>query len=97
MGYGAYGEKVRSLQRSLNLCYAGDSADTPNAVNLGFAPLVADGSFGSRTKAALIAAQRYHGITANGIYGPQTASTIRHKTSPMEGPWTLPMCHTLFP
>jgi Putative peptidoglycan binding domain len=98
LSYGSTGEAVKSLQRALNYCYSNsDHSYVLNAVNLGFDPLAVDGQFGRKTRAALVAAQQYHGISADGGYGPQTATTMRFKASPMDGPWTLPMCHTLMP
>lgn len=65
---GSTGEGVRQLQVDMNACYSG----------LIGTPLSEDGLFGSRTKAALIKVQQWHGIEANGQYGPQTARTMQH-------------------
>jgi peptidoglycan hydrolase-like protein with peptidoglycan-binding domain len=67
------GSGVRRLQETMNYCY-----ETPIRQALGGALLQLDGDFGSLTKRALIAVQRYHGIEDNGEYGPQTARTMRH-------------------
>jgi peptidoglycan hydrolase-like protein with peptidoglycan-binding domain len=42
--------------------------------------LYADGSFGSRTEAALKAVQRYIGTDADGIYGPNTRDRMKFTT-----------------
>ncbi len=55
-------DAVKILQNDLNACYRSG--------------LTIDGSFGSLTKAALQAAQRRAGISADGIYGPQTRDNI---------------------
>jgi peptidoglycan hydrolase-like protein with peptidoglycan-binding domain len=54
MRYGEAGEEVRALQRTLNTCYG--------------ASLSVDGQFGSRTRAALRAAESTEGTTVDGIY-----------------------------
>lgn len=64
---GNISEGVRTLQNSLNLCH-GKS-------------LVVDGNFGPATRAALIQVQTAIGATADGIYGPQTYTKMRHKNS----------------
>ena len=46
--------------------------------NLGI-NLLQDGKFGPLTRAALVKVQKHHGISADGVYGPQTARTILHK------------------
>jgi peptidoglycan hydrolase-like protein with peptidoglycan-binding domain len=68
-----HGDDVWTLQEGLNLCYG-----TTTGRNLGI-NLLQDGQFGPATKAALIKVQRHHGISADGVYGPQTARTILHK------------------
>lgn len=65
---GSTGEGVRALQGGLNACYSGIIGT----------PLITDGQFGTKTKAALIKVQQWHGIEANGQYGPQTARSIFH-------------------
>lgn len=73
MSYGDSGNDVREMQRGLNLCYGSSSG-----VNLGV-KVVVDGQFGPATKSALIKAQKYHKLTADGIYGPQTAAATWHR------------------
>ncbi|WP_417554790.1 peptidoglycan-binding domain-containing protein [Microbacterium sp.] len=64
---GNISEGVRTLQNSLNLCH-GKS-------------LVVDGNFGPATRTALIQVQAAIGVTADGIYGTQTYTKMRHKNS----------------
>ena len=59
---GSRGTQVRTLQQALG--------------SLGFNPGGADGDFGPRTGEALRAFQRSAGITADGIYGPQTRAAL---------------------
>lgn len=54
---------VGSLQRALNACY-------------GYR-LATDGIFGNATVNALKAAQRAEGLSADGVYGPQTAAKLK--------------------
>ena len=70
------------LQRTLNSCYY-------SRVNVIGAMLAVDGNFGPRTKAALVKVQQYHRITADGIYGPQTASTIVHEARSDASGWSV--------
>jgi hypothetical protein len=65
---GSVGNAVVYLQNGLNECY-------PGVIGT---PLQVDGQFGPKTKAALVKVQQWHGIEANGQYGPQTARTIYH-------------------
>lgn len=58
---------VRALQMALNVCY-----------NKG---LVRDGDFGPATYNALIQVQSSLGITADGVYGPQTRSNMWFDTT----------------
>ena len=58
LGVGNDSGAVKTLQRELNACYGQH--------------LTVDGNFGSLTQAALKVAQRREGITADGVYGPQT-------------------------
>lgn len=60
---------VEALQEALNICYHDKNWVIDER-------LVVDGSFGSRTKAALTQVQQYHGIKDDGVYGPETASTM---------------------
>ena len=73
MRYTNTGEDVRTLQEGLNVCYG-----TNTGTNLGIS-LRLDGQFGPATRAALVKVQQHHHISADGIYGPQTARTILHK------------------
>ena len=68
MGRGAHSAAVSALQRSLNACYATVIGTR----------LRVDGVFGSRTQAALLRVQRKLHIRRDGIYGPQTALSMRH-------------------
>jgi peptidoglycan hydrolase-like protein with peptidoglycan-binding domain len=64
--YLRYGDRtpaVLTLQHQLSYCYGAD--------------LVVTGTFDARTKAALQRAQRLHGITADGIYGPATLKALK--------------------
>ena len=65
---GSVGQGVTRLQINLNDCYPGVIGPQ----------LAEDGQFGNKTKAALIAVQKWHGIEANGQYGPQTARYMSH-------------------
>jgi peptidoglycan hydrolase-like protein with peptidoglycan-binding domain len=58
------GDGVGTLQAALKLCN-------------GQTQLAVDGSFGPLTKAAVIAVQSAHGITADGGYGNQTRGVMR--------------------
>ncbi|WP_435749168.1 peptidoglycan-binding domain-containing protein [Microbacterium sp. PMB16] len=58
---------VSTLQNSLNSCH-GKS-------------ITVDGDFGPATRTALIQVQASLGLTADGIYGPNTLSNMRHKNS----------------
>lgn len=90
---GAHNAAVYRLQTDINACYG----PTPQwgGVKLGLR-LATDGDFGPATKAALIQVQRYHKITADGVYGPQTALTMRHSAWVYGGDiGTGTICHTL--
>lgn len=65
---------VRSLQNHLNLCYSGSSGAIGHVAII--STLTVDGNFGGLTEAALKKVQSYHGIGADGVYGPQTRRTI---------------------
>jgi len=62
---GSTGDGVKALQTALALCYGQD-----------LGPYGIDGVYGWRTVQALKNVQAYHGITADGRYGPQTHNTI---------------------
>lgn len=57
-----YGDEVMELQKFLN--------------NAGFGPLVVDGKFGAKTKAALIKFQLANGLVGDGIVGPLTRAVL---------------------
>jgi peptidoglycan hydrolase-like protein with peptidoglycan-binding domain len=59
---GNTGDGVRWLQENLNHCYG--------------AGLAVDGNFGSRTRSALVSAQRRAGTGADGVYGPNTRRAL---------------------
>ena len=63
LGVSNQGIAVRVLQFALNQCYGQHLAQ--------------DGIYGSLTKQAVEVAQRAAGITADGIYGPQTRDHIK--------------------
>ncbi len=60
---GSTGEDVKDLQKVLNATVADTS-------------LVVDGIFGNLTKEAVIAFQKYYGLTADGIVGSQTWAVV---------------------
>jgi peptidoglycan hydrolase-like protein with peptidoglycan-binding domain len=65
LGLGTHGEHdTRWLQRGLNL------------MRVDGTPLLEDGSYGRRTRAAVLAFQRARGIEADGIAGPATATAL---------------------
>jgi peptidoglycan hydrolase-like protein with peptidoglycan-binding domain len=45
-------------------------------LELGYKPGKADGAFGQRTRKAVIAFQREHGLKADGLVGPKTARAL---------------------
>ena len=89
---GAHNIAVLTLQQTINSCYG--TNPQPGGIKLGL-HLAEDADFGPATKAALIRVQQYHHITADGIYGPQTATTIRHQGYGYSGAFSGPLCHTL--
>jgi len=62
------GPQVVSLQQSLR--------------SAGFDPGPVDGAFGPKTRAAVVAFQRAHHLTADGVAGPQTLSALKAATAP---------------
>jgi peptidoglycan hydrolase-like protein with peptidoglycan-binding domain len=64
MGQGSLSNAVAELQDSLNRCHSQN--------------IDVDREFGPRTRAALIATQRDLHISADGVYGPQTARAMSH-------------------
>jgi len=65
LGVGDVSSAVKDLQHELNHCYW----------FLGIS-IAEDGIFGQHTKAALEKAQSFEGITADGVYGPQTRNHL---------------------
>jgi peptidoglycan hydrolase-like protein with peptidoglycan-binding domain len=63
-------EAVWYLQYSIVDCYRGWG----EVVNI-----AVDGNFGPKTEAAVKWVQQHHGITADGIYGPQTRNAMLHR------------------
>src|SRR5437764_1180572 len=59
---GSTGELVRALQRELKAA--------------GFDPQGTDGVFGAHTRAAVAAYQRAHGLSVDGVAGPQTMHAL---------------------
>lgn len=59
---GSYGSAVRNVQSKLQ--------------TLGYNVGAVDGIYGQRTRSAVIAFQRYHGIAADGIVGPVTSKVL---------------------
>jgi len=65
MDYGSTGGGVWALQRDLKQCYG--------------AKIEVDEVFGNGTRNALISAQKKEGITADGLYGEQSAMRLKHQ------------------
>ncbi|HEY3005869.1 MAG TPA: peptidoglycan-binding domain-containing protein [Kribbellaceae bacterium] len=61
--YGDRGRGVSALQRQLAFCYGFDLSGT--------------GYYGDKTRAAVEKVQRLHGITVDGVFGPQTFKAMR--------------------
>ncbi len=75
--YAVANEKVVSqFQVGLKSCYPNLNMASPYSDEK-VGSLVADGSFGPRTEAALKAVQRYTGAADDGIYGPNTRDHIK--------------------
>ena len=62
MAQGAHSAAVANLQRNLNACYGEN--------------LRVDSDFGALTREALRRAQRAEGISADGVYGPETRNNL---------------------
>jgi murein L,D-transpeptidase YcbB/YkuD len=58
LGLGSSGSGVVALQQAANLCYGQG--------------LTVDGEYGPRTRDAVRNIQRFHGISADGVFGPVT-------------------------
>ncbi len=67
--FGSQGTDVKELQNYL----AG-----LGAVGADGKPLKADGIYGSNTKAAVMKFQQDHGLTADGVFGPKSLSTLQN-------------------
>lgn len=65
LSYGDNNDGVASLQWTLIVCYGGSTSLGP------------DGHFGPATQAALKKARAKAGVTADGIYGPNTATHLK--------------------
>src|SRR5262249_48620684 len=64
-GVGKHGEHdTKWLQHALN------------TLHIEGTPLLEDGSFGRRTRAAVVAFQRTHGLQVDGVAGPVTAAAL---------------------
>ena len=77
---GGVGTAVWTLQQVLNTCYNEH--------------LSLDSDFGSNTKAALIRAQKKEHISADGIYGPQTADYLAFPFD--DGDFVSPPCYSFY-
>lgn len=73
---GSSGQSVRQLQYMLDLL--SEYTDS-------IPPLVIDGIFGSATRAAVLAFQRFAGLSADGIVGPSTWSALYDRVSGLAG------------
>lgn len=78
LAYGDKSEAVTVLQRHLSAC---------NGVSLSI-----DGVFGPATRDAVIRVQRAGRVTADGIYGPQTASVVKWKMTQISRFGTTAIC-----
>lgn len=65
---------TRAIQLTYNQCYA---SHYPGGLPSGATTLVRDGEYGAETAAAVWNIQHYHGISRDGLYGPNTASVTR--------------------
>lgn len=68
---GSRGTGVKALQAAINECYKSVLSSA------GLAQLVVDGSYGSKTQAAVKAVQRSHRIDPDGVFGPITSSVMK--------------------
>ena len=66
--YNSFGPHVAVLQRTLRDCYGQNIA--------------ADSDFGPATATALANAQRFHHVSADGVYGPETAGVLAWNSTP---------------
>lgn len=72
---GAKGEEVTALQKELNRLGVRDGQGNP---------LSEDGKFGAHTRDALIAYQKQHGLSADGVAGPATLGKLAEGRSHAE-------------
>jgi len=91
---GSTGGEVLTLQKTINHCYGPIGIVQPGGVVAGI-KISEDGIHGSQTAAALAQIQSYHHLDADGVYGLQTATHIRHRGTETAGDWPGPLCHTL--
>ncbi|GAA1519394.1 peptidoglycan hydrolase-like protein with peptidoglycan-binding domain [Agromyces terreus] len=80
-GYGGYATCVGTIQRLLNY------HKISTKINTKYSPLAIDNSFGTKTRAGVIAFQARYGLVADGIVGPKTWSIL---CSPQKGPGPVP-------
>src|SRR5215468_9734130 len=73
---GASGPGVEELQKKLQA--------------VGFPPGAIDGQFGPGTEAAVVAFQQSHGLLADGVVGPRTASTLGFAEGDIPPPLPVP-------
>src|SRR5206468_5411578 len=73
------GEDIRLLQNDLNAVTALPSQKS------GLAPLVADGSFGSKTGARVQEFQSMNGLAADGVVGPKTLDALHSALQEVPG------------
>ncbi|WP_082404571.1 peptidoglycan-binding domain-containing protein [Saccharothrix sp. NRRL B-16348] len=77
--YAANATVVSRFQFTMRRCYPTLNLASPYSDEK-VGDLYADGSFGSRTEAALKAVQRHIGTAADGIYGPNTRDRMKFTT-----------------
>jgi hypothetical protein len=63
MSRGSSGQGVAALQLALSICYGMDTGGT-------------DGIYGAKTEAAVRSLQSATGLTADGVYGPNTSKVV---------------------
>ncbi|MCO8273806.1 peptidoglycan-binding protein [Actinoplanes sp. TRM 88003] len=64
---------LRTMQAAINICYI----QKGRLGNMAPLSLASPDTFGPKTEAAVKAVQRWHGITADGGWGPQTRSVMQ--------------------
>lgn len=85
-GYGGYSTCIGDIQQLLNWERIGLSS-TYRHPTTDYVTLAVDNSFGSKTQKAVLAFQRYWGLSVDGLVGPQT---WRYLCSPEMGPGIPP-------